>query len=138
MNNTTSLGALPGHHCTNFQSTIHCSWKGGASCTVLFFYLDDPGDPEVPEGCVRNLISLEFDFVIYNTDDAKVLAEEVWDRYREEILAGDGSRLYVTEDQNTIRLTAEIAEKVFFMIENPPEPSAALEAAVRAYRERLN
>ena len=133
MDNTNLVGA---HYCTAFrENTIHCSWKGGHQCTVLFFFLDDPGDPKER---ARNLISLEFDLVIYSADDARLLAEEVWDRCREEILAGDGRRQHVTEEKNAIRLRAEIAEKVFHMIESPPEPSAALLAAVRAYRERLN
>lgn len=102
MDKTTPLKFLPGYLCATFRHrtvTIYCYWKGGPGCTNLFFYLEDPDDPGIPENEYRDLTSLEFDCVVKDHDEAKSLAEKVWGRYKEKILSADVSRLYVVRDE---------------------------------------
>jgi len=100
MDKFPSIMYLPGHFCVAFRErTVLCSWKGGPSCTVLYFFLDDPDDSEMPPGRVRRLVSLEFDYVVHGHAEAKELAENAWDQHQEQILASDGGRLYVVGDE---------------------------------------
>lgn len=95
---TTPIGYLPGVFCAVFyRKTVYCSWKGGPYYTLLFYYLDDPDNPEVPDGHFRDLGCLEFDYVVNDIVEAQALAKASWDRYREQILAVNGDRLYVTD-----------------------------------------
>jgi hypothetical protein len=126
----TPIGHLPGVSCAAFDhGKVLCRWEGGLDDTLLHFYGVGAG------GC-RLLASLGFDFFVSDLKEAQAMASAAWSQFREQSLSGDGSRLYVIEEGNTIRLTAADAEKVFNAIENPPAPNEKLLAAVRDYRER--
>lgn len=125
----TPIGQLPGVSCAAFDhGKVLCRWEGGLDDTLLHFYGVKAGD-------CRLLASLDFDFLVNDLKEALALASAAWDQYREQILSAGGSRLYVVDEQDTIRLTAEGVEIVFNATENPPAPNDKLLAAVRAYRE---
>lgn len=126
----TPIGHLSGVSCAAFDhGKVLCRWEGGLDDTLFHFY-------NVEAGGYRLLVSLDFDFFVSDLKEAQALASAVWSQYCEQIMSGDGSRLYIVEEGNAIRLTAEDAEIVFNAIENPPAPSEVLLAAVRDYRER--
>lgn len=128
----TPIGNPPGVFCTVFDNgngEVHCYWKGGLDETLLHFFGAEAGG-------FRLLASLQFDFFVNDRKEAQVLARTAWEQYREQILSGEGSRLYGIDEGNTIQYTATDAEKVFNAIENPPAPNDKLLAAVRAYRKR--
>jgi len=100
---STEVQFLPGYLVATFRhpagGTVHCYWKGGPDCAWLFFYLEDPDNPEILEGEYKDLANLEFDYVVKDHEKAKALAEEVWERHDEQIRAENGVRLYVEGDE---------------------------------------
>ena len=94
---TTSIGCLPGVFCATFANdTVVFYCKGEPTYTLLFYYQHVPDDPEVPQGHFRDLACLQFYFVVNDPAEAQALALASWDQYQEQILTGNGGRMYVT------------------------------------------
>jgi serine/threonine protein phosphatase 1 len=94
---TTPMGYLPGVFCTTCESDIFCSRKGEPNYTLLFFFQHVPDDPQVPDGHFRDLACLQFDFLVHDPAKAEALAKASWKQYRDQILALNGDRLYITD-----------------------------------------
>lgn len=91
---TTLIGNLPGVFCTSFENgNVLCYWKGDLKETLLHFFLSSPDNPNVEEGAVIILASLQFDFFVNDLKRAQILARESWGKFREQILAANGERL---------------------------------------------
>lgn len=72
-------------------------WKGYPGYTLVWYLLNEPDNPEIPTGFFGDLACLQTDFMVKDHGEAHDLARECWVRYHEQILAGDGKRLYVKE-----------------------------------------
>ena len=85
---TTPTCQLAGVSCAAFDGKVLCRWEGGLDDTLLHFY-------GVEAGVCRLLASLDFDFFVNDLKEAQTLSGAAWKLFREQILAADGSRLYV-------------------------------------------
>lgn len=98
MSQYTSISYLPGHFVKFFNDEkVACSWKSHSDNTVMCFF-EAPLD-EKQLNRWRNLLFLEYACVVTNLEEARALADHTWKEYWEQILAGDGERVYVRRPQ---------------------------------------
>lgn len=147
MTKTTPQKHLPDYLCATFaldRGVVYCYWKGGDNCTWLFFYLEDTDDPEIPEDEYRDLVSVEFDYVVRDRKEAEALAKKTWGKHKEQILSTTVGRLYVKGDElvewvdwerimssSDIRMTKLIYRNILCQREDWAEDLARLEGELQ-------